>query len=161
MNKKSLNIEFLEFESTKGLSKELQALLSTADSHLKNAYAPYSNFKVSAVCLLSNGELVIGTNQENGAFPSGLCAERVAIFAAKSQFPNEKVIKMVLTSEQSATLPVTPCGACRQVLIEYEITQNQSIELTMKSSDSKVWQFKSVSDILPFSFDGKFLKEKG
>ena len=161
MNKRSLNIEYLEFESTKDLNEELKELLVQADDNLKNAYAPYSKFKVSAVCKLSNGVLIKGTNQENGAYPSGLCAELVAIFAAKSQFPDQKVEKIVITTEQTATEPVSPCGACRQVLIEYEITQNQPIELTMKSGDSKVWQFKSVSDILPFAFNGEFLKEKG
>jgi cytidine deaminase len=161
MNKRVLNIEYLEFKSIKDLNEELQSLLSLADCNLKNAYAPYSNFKVSAVCQLSNGELVIGTNQENGAYPSGLCAERVAIFAAKSQYPDQKVDKIVITTAQTLAVPVTPCGACRQVLIEYELAQNQTIELTMKSGDSKVWQFKSVGDILPFAFDGKFLKEKG
>ena len=161
MVKRSLNIEYFEFESCNGLNEELRKLVDEADSNLKNAYAPYSKFKVSAVCKLSNGEVIRGTNQENGAYPSGLCAERVAIFAAKSQFPNENVDKIVITTEQSATEPVSPCGACRQVLIEYETAQNQPIELTMKSGYSKVWQFKSVADILPFAFDGQFLKEKG
>jgi cytidine deaminase len=158
MNKRLLNIEYLEFESTKGLNEELQNLFTLADSNLKNAYAPYSNFKVSAVCQLSNGELVKGTNQENGAYPSGLCAERVAIFAAKSQFPDEKVDRIVITTAQTTAFPVSPCGACRQVLMEYEVVQNQPIELSMKSGNSKVWQFKRVNDILPFAFDGEFLK---
>tara|TARA_B100000809_G_scaffold84190_1_gene82575 strand:- start:14154 stop:14639 length:486 start_codon:yes stop_codon:yes gene_type:complete len=161
MVKRSLHIEYFEFETCNGLSEELKGLVAEADSNLKNAYAPYSNFKVSAVCKLSNGEVIKGTNQENGAYPSGLCAERVAIFAAKSQFPDENVDKIVITTAQSSTEPVSPCGACRQVLIEYEITQNQPIELTIKSGDSKVWQFKSIGDILPFAFDGEFLKEKG
>ncbi len=161
MDKRSLNIEYLEFKSSNGLNDELKGLLEQADDNLNNAYAPYSKFKVSAICKLSNGQIIKGTNQENGAYPSGLCAERVAIFAAKSQFPNEKVEKIVITTEQTTTVPVSPCGACRQVLIEYEITQKQPIELTMKSGNSKVWQFKSVRDILPFAFDGEFLKEKG
>ena len=158
MVKRSLNIEYFEFESCNGLNEELRKLVDEADSNLKNAYAPYSKFKVSAVCKLSNGEVIRGTNQENGAYPSGLCAERVAIFAAKSQFPDENVEKIVITTEQSATEPVSPCGACRQVLMEYEVVQNQPIELSMKSGNSKVWQFKRVNDILPFAFDGEFLK---
>ena len=103
MVKRSLNIEYFEFESCNGLNEELRKLVDEADSNLKNAYAPYSKFKVSAVCKLSNGEVIRGTNQENGAYPSGLCAERVAIFAAKSQFPDENVEKIVITTEQSAT----------------------------------------------------------
>ncbi|MDG1477846.1 MAG: cytidine deaminase, partial [Vicingaceae bacterium] len=129
-----------------------------ADGNLHNAYAPYSKFKVSAVCKMENGTVVKGTNQENGAYPSGLCAERVAIFAAKSQFPDQKVEKIVITTEETTLSPVSPCGACRQVLMEYELLQNQSIELIMKSGESKVWKFKSVKDILPFAFDGEFLK---
>ena len=158
MNKKSLNIEYLEYDSVKLMNSEERDLITQADENLKNAYAPYSKFKVSAVCQMENGVVVKGTNQENGAYPSGLCAERVAIFAAKSQFPDKKVDKIVITTELTTTSPVSPCGACRQVLIEYELTQNQPIELIMKSGDSKVWKFKSVKDILPFAFDGEFLK---
>lgn len=160
MKKKSLNIEFIEYESTQGLDGELVDLINKTDENLKNAYAPYSNFKVSAVCKMANGEIVKGTNQENGAYPSGLCAERVAIFAAKSQFPNQNVEKIVITTEQTTEYPVSPCGACRQVLIEYEVTQKQPIELIMKSGNSKIWHFKSIADILPFAFDGEFLKEE-
>jgi len=158
MNKKSLNIEYLEYDSINGMNTEEIDLLTQADENLKNAYAPYSKFKVSAVCKMEDGVVVKGTNQENGAYPSGLCAERVAIFAAKSQFPDKKVDKIVITTEQTTLSPVSPCGACRQVLIEYELTQNQPIELIMKSGDSKAWKFKSVKDILPFAFDGEFLK---
>ena len=160
MKKKSLNIEFVEYESTQGLDSELVDLINKTDENLNNAYAPYSNFKVSAVCKMANGEIVKGTNQENGAYPSGLCAERVAIFAAKSQLPNQNVEKIVITTEQTTEYPVSPCGACRQVLIEYEVTQKQPIELIMKSGSSKIWHFKSIADILPFAFDGEFLKEE-
>ena len=158
MNKKSLNIEYLEYDSVSGMNGEERDLLTQADENLKNAYAPYSKFKVSAVCKMEDGVVVKGTNQENGAYPSGLCAERVAIFAAKSQFPDKKVDKIVVTTELTTSSPVSPCGACRQVLIEYEVIQGQPIELIMKSGDSKVWKFKSVKDILPFAFDGEFLK---
>ena len=154
MNKKSLNIEFVEYDSTNGLDSELLQLLHSADENLENAYAPYSKFKVSAVCKMANGDVVKGTNQENGAYPSGLCAERVAVFAAKSQFPDQNIDKIVITTEYSSNLPVSPCGACRQVLIEYESTQNQPIELILKSGNSKIWHFKSIKDILPFAFDG-------
>jgi len=158
MNKKSLNIEYLEYDSAKVMDSEERDLITQADENLKNAYAPYSKFRVSAVCQMEDGVVVKGTNQENGAYPSGLCAERVAIFSAKSQFPDKKVEKIVVTTELTTSSPVSPCGACRQVLIEYEITQGQPIELIMKSGDSKVWKFKSVKDILPFAFDGEFLK---
>lgn len=158
MNKKSLNIEYLEFDSINSVETEDLGLLKEADANLKNAYAPYSKFKVSAVCQMENGVVVKGTNQENGAYPSGLCAERVAIFSAKSQFPDQKVAKIVVTTEETTSSPISPCGACRQVLMEYELLQNQSIELIMKSGESKIWKFKSVKDVLPFAFDGEFLK---
>ena len=160
MSKKSLNIEFVEYDSTNGLDKDLLTLINCAEDNLQNAYAPYSNFKVSAVCKMENGEIIAGTNQENGAYPSGLCAERVAVFAAKSKFPNQNIDKIVITTEQSNTFPVSPCGACRQVLIEYEITQNQPIELILKSGNSKIWKFKSIADILPFAFDGSSILKK-
>ena len=161
MNKKSLNIEFVEYDTTNGLDNDLLSLINQAEGNLQNAYAPYSNFKVSAVCKMQNGKTISGTNQENGAYPSGLCAERVAIFAAKSQFPNQNVDKIVITTEQSSGLPVSPCGACRQVLIEYELAQNQPIELILKSGSSKIWHFKSIKDILPFAFDGATILKKG
>lgn len=158
MNKKSLNIEYLEYDSVNDLESEEFNLIKQADDNLKNAYAPYSKFKVSAVCLMQDGIVVKGTNQENGAYPSGLCAERVAIFAAKSQFPDKNVTKIVITTEKTTSSPVSPCGACRQVLNEYEVSQNQSIEIVLKSGNSKVWKFKSVAAILPFAFNGEFLK---
>ena len=136
MNKKSLKIEFVEYDSINGIDNDILKLLNNADENLKNAYAPYSKFKVSAICKMGNGELVSGTNQENGAYPSGMCAERVAVFAAKSKFPDQNLDKIVITTEYSSAFPVSPCGACRQVLIEYESTQNQPIELVLKSGNS-------------------------
>jgi cytidine deaminase len=160
MIKKSLNIEFLEYDSINGIDNDLLGLITLAEENLPNAYAPYSNFKVSAVCKMANEKKISGTNQENGAYPSGLCAERVAIFAAKSNYPDQNIDKIVITTEQSSEFPVSPCGACRQVLIEYEITQNQPIELILKSGNSKIWHFKSVKDILPFAFDGSTILKK-
>ena len=110
MNKKSLNIEFIEYDSTNELDNDLLGLINCAEDNLQNAYAPYSNFKVSAVCEMENGEVIAGTNQENGAYPSGLCAERVAVFAAKSKYPKRKINKIVITTEQSTEFPVSPCG---------------------------------------------------
>ena len=160
MNKKSLNIEFVEYDSTNGIDADTVTLINNAEENLLNAYAPYSNFKVSAVCKLANGETINGTNQENGAYPSGLCAERVAIFAAKSNFPNQNIDKIVITTEQSFEYPITPCGACRQVLMEYELNQQQPIELILKSGNSKIWKFNSIKDILPFAFDGASVLKK-
>ena len=143
MNKKSLKIEFSEHDNLKnGLTDNVVELLDFADKNLKNAYAPYSNFKVSSALQLSNKQIVLGTNQENAAYPSGLCAERVAIFSAKSQYPNQKVEKLVITTEQSRETPFSPCGACRQVIAEYEHQQKRPIEIILKAGNSKVWVFK-------------------
>ena len=160
MSKKSLHIEYTEFDSDDVIDNDLLKLISQAEVNLNNAYAPYSGFKVSSVCEMANGITVAGTNQENGAYPSGLCAERVAVFAAKSQFPDQNINKIVITTEHSSQFPVSPCGACRQVLIEYEVNQNQSIELILKSGSSKIWKFKSIKDILPFAFDGATILKK-
>ena len=162
MNNKTLNIEFSEHENVSdGLPESTANLLALADGNLKNAYAPYSNFKVSSALQLENKEIVLGTNQENAAYPSGLCAERVAIFSAKSQYPNQKVEKLVITTEQYREQPFSPCGACRQVIAEYEQQQKSPIEITLKAGNSKVWVFKSIGDLLPFSFDGDVLLKKG
>lgn len=161
MRKKTIVIDFNEYDSIEDTDQVISDLIQQADANLKNAYAPYSNFRVSSAIKMSNGETVLGTNQENAAYPSGLCAERVAIFAANSKFPNQKVEKIVITTEQSNPTPFSPCGACRQVLIEYEMTQKQPIKVVLKSGNSKIWEFKSVSDILPFAFDGATILKKG
>jgi cytidine deaminase len=161
MSYKTLNIEYKEFESINEVDNQTLELINEAERGLKNAYAPYSEFRVSSVCLLENGTTVHGTNQENGAYPSGLCAERVAIFSAKSSYPDQNIKKIVIVTEQGKDTPFSPCGGCRQVLVEYENTQNQPIEVVLKSGDSKIWQFKSVNDILPFAFNGSTLLKKG
>lgn len=160
MTKKSINIEFIEYSSTDELNESLKALSEKSESHLSNAYAPYSNFRVAAMCVLEDGAEIIGTNQENAAYPSGLCAERVAVFSAKAQFPDKRIDKLVLATSGESESPLTPCGACRQVLIEYEQQQNQAIQIILKSVDSKIWIFNSVKDLLPFAFDSSVLKKQ-
>jgi len=161
MINKKINIDYIEYDSITEVSKDLLHLINLANNNLINAYAPYSNFKVSAVCLMKNHEIVLGTNQENGAYPSGLCAERVAVFAAKTQFPNQNIEKIVITTDQFNEVPISPCGACRQVLIEYELSQKQPIELILISRESKIWHFKSIKDLLPFAFYGTAILKKG
>ncbi len=161
MNKKLLNIEFLEYDSTNDIDNDLLDLINQAEDNLENAYAPYSNFKVSALCEMENGVFVLGTNQENAAYPSGLCAERVAVFAAKSKFPNQKIKNIVITTEQFSEIPCSPCGSCRQVIAEYEQQQQSPIQIILKSGESTILVFKSIADLLPFSFGGDMLKKKG
>ncbi|MDF1673279.1 MAG: cytidine deaminase [Vicingaceae bacterium] len=161
MKQQTIEIQFKEYDNLKNLIEDDVKLLLLAEKNLKNAYAPYSDFQVSSVCEMENGEMVVGTNQENAAYPSGLCAERVAIFSAKSQYPDQKVNKIVITTAVSNDTPFSPCGGCRQVLMEYEQSQNQPIEVILKSGDSKIWKFKSVADLLPFAFNGGTILKKG
>lgn len=160
MTKKEIKISYQEYEN---LNNELplhsKLLLEKAEQNLKNAYAPYSKFKVSSAILLKNGEIVVGTNQENAAYPSGICAERVAIFYAGANFPNEIIEEIAIVTATSNPTPFSPCGACRQVLLEYENKQTQPIKVVMKSGNSKIWCFNSINDLLPFAFDGSGLEQ--
>ena len=107
----------------------------------KNAYAPYSQFKVGCAILLDNNKIVVGSNQENAAYPSGLCAERVAIFQAGAIYPKAKIIKIAITaaSENNPTIkPIPPCGACRQSIAEYEFKQDTPIEIYFMGETGEV-----------------------
>jgi len=134
--------------------------MDKAQEACKNAYAPYSHFKVGAAILLGSGEITIGSNQENAAYPSGLCAERVAIFHTGALFPNEKIMAIAITaSSQTQPLvePIAPCGACRQSLSEYETKQQTPIAIYFMGETGKVAKVASVTDLLPFGFDSKYL----
>ncbi|GAB4252754.1 MAG: cytidine deaminase [Vicingaceae bacterium] len=154
-------IQFEEFNNINELSDDEKSLIHKAENALNNAYAPYSNFKVAAAVLLDNDEVICGTNQENAAFPSGICAERTALFYAKSTFPKSNIKKLVVvTDKQLGNNPLTLCGACRQVVSEYEQLQQQKIEIYLKSKESKIWKFGSINDLLPFSFKANVLLSK-
>ena len=158
----SLNHQFLfqKFKSSKELSELQQTLIQRAHEAALNAYAPYSKFRVGAALLLSNGEIIAGNNQENAAYPSGLCAERVTALYAKSQYPKEKILKMAITTaseHQKNVAPPFPCGSCRQVLIEYEFEDRQPIELILRGENDEGCIIRSVADILPFAFNGSYL----
>ncbi len=162
MKKKELNIKYLEYNNINDeLPSHLVGLLKKAEENLINSYSPYSKFKVSSALKLGNGKIILGTNQENVAYPSGICAERVAIFAAKATFPNENVEEIVIVTAQNNPLPFSPCGACRQVLMEYEMNQKKPIKVILKAGNSKIWEFSSVKDLLPFCFDAEDILKKG
>jgi cytidine deaminase len=123
MKKIAFTTELSVYDSVQELPDEIQNLMKLAVEVRKNAYAPYSKFRVGAALLLDNGEIVLGSNQENAAYPSGLCAERVAIFQAGSIYPKAKILKMAITaaSDTNKTIsPIPPCGSCRQSIAEYE-----------------------------------------
>jgi cytidine deaminase len=138
-------------------------LLKQAEEAAKNAYAPYSQFYVGAALRLASSEIIIGTNQENVAYPSGLCAERVAIFSASTNHPNERVESMAITvnTTRSAIVePLSPCGACRQVIMEYQNKQQSPIRLILGSQSDKVWIFENAAALLPFGFEADYLKNQ-
>lgn len=122
----------------------------------KNAYAPYSKFQVGAAVVLDNGVVLQGSNQENAAYPSGLCAERVVIFYAGANYPNNKIEKLFISatpSDRESDTPIPPCGACRQSIAEYEIKQDLSIEIYFMGAKGQIYKSDSLKNLLPFMFD--------
>ena len=162
MRKENLLISYYVSDSQDDLQPEEISLLETASESAKSSYSPYSRYKVGSAVLLSDGKIVTGSNQENMAFPSGLCAERVALFAAVSNHPGILIESIAITarSEDFPVIdPVTPCGACRQALIEYESNQGKPIRLILGSQSGKTLLVQSVSDLLPLSFNEEKLKK--
>lgn len=160
MKEISIVSKFSVYESTSELPNDIQDLMEKAVSIRKKAYAPYSKFRVGAALLLDNGEIVLGSNQENAAYPSGLCAERVAIFQAGAIFPEAKIIKMAITaaSDTNKTIaPIPPCGACRQSIAEYETRQESPIEIYFMGESGEIHKSASLKNLLPLMFDKKFL----
>lgn len=154
MKKKTIEIEYqsLQFEE---LSQENKMLIQKADEIRDKAYAIYSDFYVGAALLLDTGDIVLGNNQENIAFPSSLCAERVAIFYCKANYPNSKIKKLAITAKsikEAYNEVVTPCGSCRQVISEYERNQKSPIEIILKGQN-EVIIFRSINDLLPLAFE--------
>jgi cytidine deaminase len=162
MRSKTLSFQLTIFESLAELPKEDLELIDLALRAKENAYAPYSNFKVGAAVLLENKQVVIGNNQENASYPSGLCAERVAVFQAGAKYPGIPILKIaiVASSESSITKePAAPCGNCRQSIFEYEKKQERPIELILMGGEGPVYKCRSVEDILPLAFGSDFLKK--
>ena len=143
------------------LSSIEQSLVEKAIIALDSSYATYSGFSVGASILFDDGTTIEGSNQENVAYPSGLCAERVALFYAGSKYPN-KIIKTIAVSAQSKDFDIedyiSPCGACRQVMAEYEEKQSSKIRIILHSPSGQVLISNSVEDLLPFVFKSPFLK---
>ena len=136
-------------------------LLKKAEEILEQAYSVYSGFSVGAAALLDNGEIIVANNQENIAYPSSMCAERVLFYFCKSNFPNciiEKVAITVKAVEKTIDEPISPCGACRQVMFEYERNQQNSIKILLKGEVGKVFELSSIEDLLPLAFKTDILK---
>lgn len=160
MKQISFTTSFTVFSSLEELKPQDKELMLKAVEIRKKAYAPYSKFQVGVALLLDNGELVTGSNQENAAYPSGLCAERVAIFYAGANFPDNKVEKIFISAspvDKELDKPIPPCGACRQSIAEYEIKQDASIEIYFMGAKGEIIKSDSLKDLLPLLFDKNYL----
>lgn len=156
----TITTQFSVFDSTQELPLDIQNLIEQAVAIRKNAYAPYSKFRVGAALLLDNGKIILGSNQENAAYPSGLCAERVAIFQSGALYPEAKILKLAISaaSDTNQTIaPIPPCGSCRQSIAEYEIKQETPIEIYFMGEIGPIYKSASLKNLLPFMFDKKFL----
>ena len=148
------------FEDLNELPEDVIKLMDKAIEAREKAYAPYSNFYVGAAILLDNNEVIIGSNQENASYPSGLCAERTAIYYAGAKHPNAKIIRMAISAgsqKNKTTSPIPPCGACRQAIAEYEVKQDRPIEIYFMGETGKVAKSNSLANLLPLGFDKSVL----
>ncbi|AWG25214.1 cytidine deaminase [Flavobacterium kingsejongi] len=160
MKKITIPVNFTVFDSLEELPATVRTLMEEAVAIRKKAYAPYSKFRVGAAIQLDNGKVVVGSNQENAAYPSGLCAERVAIFQAGALYPDAKMLTMAIsaTSDNKPVVsPIPPCGACRQSIAEYETRQDVPIVMYFMGETGEIYQSDSLQNLLPFVFDKNHL----
>lgn len=154
----STTIQICRYEE---LADEERRVIESACEATRNSYAPYSRFCVGAAALLQNDIIVCGTNQENAAYPSGLCAERTTLFAAHSQYPHQSVrmLAIAASNEEGFTqLPISPCGACRQVMQETESRYGQPMRLLLYGTE-QIYRINSAASLLPLAFGKDYLKE--
>ncbi len=155
MENKEIHFSYKRYATADELSADDRALFNQAIEASKSAYAPYSKFSVGAAVLLENGEVVKGSNQENIAYPSGLCAERVALFAAASAYPNIPVLILAVTAQPISSnkdTEVTPCGSCRQVMLEYERILNHDIRIITGAPNGPISIIENARSLLPMAF---------
>lgn len=155
MTSKELKIAYLEYEHMDQLDPQDKELAQAAIEAISGSYAPYSKFNVGAAVLLEDGEVIKGANQENAAYPSGICAERTALFYAGAHKPNKSVISIAIAASQNGVLcdnPVTPCGACRQVMAQSQLRGGKPVKVILVGG-KRIWRFEKVDDLLPLIFD--------
>ena len=155
MTEKRLTIDYIEYASEQELEPQDRELAKEAFEALKGSYSPYSNFQVGAALRLADGTIVKGANQENAAYPSGLCAERVAMFAASANYPDVPFDTLAIVASDHHVLcddPATPCGNCRQVMAEYQSKYGRPLKVILVGK-SRIFKFSKVEDLLPFIFD--------
>ena len=151
---------FEVYDDVEELPETIQDLMKEAVLARDNAYAPYSQFKVGAALVLDNQEVVTGSNQENASYPSGLCAERTAIYYAGARYPEAQIKNIAISAKSmkhKVDAPVPPCGACRQALVEYEVKQKAEIAVYFMGESGKVMKANSIKDLLPLIFDNSAL----
>ncbi|MBQ2173056.1 MAG: cytidine deaminase [Bacteroidales bacterium] len=155
MAEKRINVTYQEYSSVEEMTPEDQALVAAALEAQKGSYSPYSDFQVGAALQLANGVIVKGANQENIAYPSGLCAERVAMFWAGANYPDVPMETLAIAGSDHGVLcesPASPCGSCRQVMAEYQKKYNHPLKIILVGS-KRIRKFSCVEDLLPFIFD--------
>ena len=155
MTSKEIKIAYQEFDSIDELDAKDRELAQAAVEATAQAYAPYSKFNVGAAVLFEDGVIVKGANQENAAYPSGLCAERTALFYASASRPDKAMVAIAIAAGQDGHLcetPATPCGACRQVMAQYQLKSGLPMRVLLVGAH-KIWRFEKVDDLLPLIFD--------
>ena len=161
MKKEECQFSFISYSSINELNEEDAKLLSAARKIAEAAYAPYSKFCVGAVAMLSNGETVSGTNQENASYPAGLCAERVLLASVSSLYPGTPIETIAVSYNNKngeSNQPISPCGICRQSLLEYEERTSRPIKLILSGQQGEVIVIERSSSLLPLSFGSAHLK---
>jgi cytidine deaminase len=160
MEKKNIQFDISVYKSVDELTAEDKMLITAARASTKLAYAPYSHFHVGAVAMLNNGEMVNGSNQENAAYSVSVCAERTLLSSDSLLFPQIPIKTMAIAYHNingKSDVPISPCGVCRQSMIEYQDRANQSIRLILSGMEGEVFIVDSASSLLPLSFRGKVL----
>lgn len=155
MQTQQYNFSYQVFSADEELNNTHKNLLQKARTIASTAYAPYSNFFVGAAALLQNGKIITGTNQENASYPVGICAERSLLATAATLYPNIPIVAMAISyinNKNTATVPVAPCGMCRQSLLEYEKRQQQSFTLILSGQEGEVFVIEKASMLLPLNF---------
>ncbi len=159
MSELQLTIKYEEFASVSEMLPEDQELIALALEAQKGSYSPYSHFQVGAALKLVDGTVIKGANQENAAYPSGLCAERTAMFAAGANYPDVPLDTLAIAASDHGVLcesPASPCGSCRQVMAEYQKKHGRSLKIILVGS-KRIRKFQRVEDLLPFIFDSLHL----
>jgi len=156
MNRREIKIAYLEFDGVEELPDEFRLLILSARKASEDAWAPYSGFKVGAAVKLLSGLVLTGNNQENAAYPAGLCAERTVLFYASANYPDDPVIAIAVTAQNAAGFlaePVKPCGGCRQALLEVETRYNRPVTIVLDGQQS-IYMLEGVESLLPLNFSG-------